>query len=176
MSSISNLHADSTRFPGCPFSAGMAGVPAGLSEGLKGLVRNHVRVFMSQPPEPTCAGNHGVGDDDAYSFLSWAAGQKLSPPGPCWTHRPCLGRLSEAPGLFHPCLLKLPSWAGHWPPTTSICVCVIYVAWSGVGEGIGKRYMWKPKGHCDLSSSPPRVHRLARLTVHPSEDVFVCTP
>lgn len=95
--------------PGFPFSAG-PGVPAGLSEGLKGLGRRrHMRVSTSQPPQPACVRNHGVGDAKS-SLLPLAAGQKLSPPGPCWTHR--LARLREAPGLSHPRLPRLPAVQG----------------------------------------------------------------
>ena len=79
--------------------------------------------------------------------------------------RPVLPMSSKSPQL---------GWA---LATHKLYLCMCYdVAWSGAGEGIGKRCMWKPGGHCDPSSFPPRVHRLARLTVHPSEDLSVCIP
>jgi hypothetical protein len=61
-SQISLLAQTPLCFLDVPFSAG-PGVPAGLS-GLEDLRQNRMQVFTPQPPEPTCVGNHGVGDDE----------------------------------------------------------------------------------------------------------------
>lgn len=75
---------------------------------------------------------------------------------------------------------------GH--PQALLCVCVM--EWECGGGGVGKRYKWKQNVHCVLSCSLPFVFFsffdsvlllkpeftdwLSSLSIHQSEDLFVC--
>lgn len=125
-----------------------------------------MRVPTSQPPEPACVRNRGVGDAESPASGCWPetiSSRPLLDPQACEAqgdHRPVPPLVSKAPQL-----------------------CRALAVWWG---GVRGRCMWKPKVHCVLRCSPPLFlffpsglllnPEFTDWLGSPSEDPFVSTP